>query len=57
MAKTYIEIVRNLNINEENTDQVFKGFQKLRQKIKYFFLTSSDIAFGNLMSYSKNFPE
>ena len=50
MAKTYIEIVRNLNIDEENSDQVFKGFQKLRQKIKYLFLTSSDIAFENLMS-------
>ena len=57
MAKTYIEIVRNLNINEENTDQVFKGFQKIRQKIKYLFLTSSDIAFENRTSYCKNFAE
>ena len=55
MAKTYIGIVRNLNINEENTDQVFKEFQRIRQKIKYLVLTSSGIAY--LMSYCKNFPE
>ena len=57
MAKTYIEVVRNLNINEENTDQVYKGYQKIRLKIKYLFLTSSDISFENLMSYCKNFPQ